>query len=225
MIDSNKKAVIKKRVIRTMTALEKNNIKAFYVENKEDVNALIKSLLNDGDIISFGGSETLKDCDVFSLIKNGSYKVLDRSKDGLTQEDIQKIYRDTFSADVYFSGANAITENGYIYNVDGNGNRVAAITFGPKSVILVAGYNKIVPNLKAAERRIKDVAAPANCLRLNCETPCAKTGRCISLCKDISEMADGCDSERRICASYSVLGRQRVKDRIKVILVGEELGY
>ena len=121
--------------------------------------------------------------------------------------------------------SNAVTESGVLYNVDGNGNRVAALTFGPKSVIVVMGYNKIVKDLDEAVRRVKTVSAPANAVRLNCETYCRHTGVCVSLSKEHPEMADGCRNSDRVCATYVVSGQQRVKDRIKVILVGEELGY
>lgn len=112
------------------------------------------------------------------------------------------------------SSANAITENGELYNVDGNSNRVAALVYGPDSVIVVAGYNKIVPDIDAAVQRVKKVAAPINAVRLHCETPCAKVGECMN-----------CHSEGRICCNYVVSAQQRHKNRIKVVLVGEELGF
>ena len=115
---------------------------------------------------------------------------------------------------VYFASANAVTEAGEVLNVDGNANRVAAITFGPASVILVVGSNKIVKDLAAADARVKAVAAPANAKRLSCKTPCAVTGQC-----------ENCQSPGRICCTYVLHRYQRVPGRIKVILVGQELGY
>ena len=135
------------------------------------------------------------------------------------------MYRKTFSADAYFASSNAITENGELYNVDGNSNRVAAILYGPASVILVCGYNKIVKNIDEAIDRVKRVAAPGNTIRLNIDAPCSKLGKCISADKEDAELCSGCKSDRRICCNYVVCAQQRHKDRIKVIIIGEEYGY
>jgi len=224
-MDKNTDLIIEKRISRVIEALEKNNMQAFYAEDRCKAVDLVKSLIKKDDTISFGGSESLRQCGILDLLKNGEYKLLDRSAPGITPEQVEKIYRDTFSADVYLCSSNAITENGELYNVDGNGNRVAAITFGPKSVIIVAGYNKIVSDLDAAAERVKKIAAPANCLRLSKETYCSKCGECVSLKSGKSEMTDGCDSPDRICRTYVVCGKQKDKGRIKVIIVGEPLGY
>ena len=162
-MDKNTKKVNEMKIYRTISALEKNNMQAFYAENSSQALEIVKSLIEKGATVSFVGSESLKQCGVINLLKSGEYNVLDRSAPDLTPEQIEKIYRDTFSADVYLCSSNAITENGELYNVDGFGNRVAAITFGPKSVIMVAGYNKIVSDLDAAADRVKLIAAPANC--------------------------------------------------------------
>ncbi|MBQ8869679.1 MAG: lactate utilization protein [Oscillospiraceae bacterium] len=224
-MDQNTKTIIEKRIERTMKALENNNMQAFYAENKCKAVELVKGLIEKGSTVSFGGSVSLSESGVIELIKNGDYNLLDRSAPGLTPEQIQKIYRDTFSADVYLCSSNAITENGELYNVDGFGNRVAAITFGPESVIIVAGYNKIVADIDEAADRVKRIAAPANCLRLSKDTYCAACGSCVSLKDGKAEMTEGCNSEDRICRSYVVTSKQKIKNRIKVILVGEELGY
>lgn len=162
---------------------------------------------------------SLKECGVMELLSSGRYNFLDRSKcDG---DEIQKLYRDSFSADSYLCSSNAVTEDGLLYNVDGNSNRVAAICFGPKQVIMVVGYNKIVRNIDDAIHRVKSTAAPANTVRLSCDTYCAKTGVCMGI---DGKLADGCDGAR-ICCNYVISAKQRIKDRIKVILVGEELGF
>ena len=129
------------------------------------------------------------------------------------------------TADVFLSSSNAVTENGELYNVDGRGNRIAAFCFGPKNVIVIVGANKIVPDIDAAAERVKKIAAPKNTVRLSCKTPCAKTGECISLKNENPELCDGCLTDERICSSYLISGRQRVKDRIKVIICKESLGY
>jgi len=169
---------------------------------------------------------TLKEAGVRALMESGRYNFLNREAPGLTPEDIQDIYRKTFSADTFLTSANAITENGELFNVDGNSNRVAAILFGPRSVIVVAGYNKIVSDLDEAILRLKKVAAPANGVRLATGTPCEKTGECIACTQGkANEMTAGCFSEGRMCCNYVVSAMQRHKERTKVIIVGEELGY
>ena len=208
---------------RTMEALRKNNMQAYYVEKKDNVAELVKTLISKGDTVTHGGSVTLGECNIPALLSNGDYNYLDRNAEGLTREVILAIYEKTFSADVFFTSANAITENGLLYNVDGNSNRVAAILYGPKSVIVIAGYNKIVPDINAAMVRLKTVAAPQNTKRLQCKTPCAVTGKCMAA--DNPMLAEGCKSPERICCNYVVTAQQRHKDRIKVIIVGESLGY
>ncbi len=210
---------------RTITALKGNNIDACFCATREEVCAKVKELLPEGCTVTHGGSVTLAQCGITELLKNGGYKYLDRSREGITREEVQEIYRKAFSCDVYLTSANAVTENGMLFNVDGNSNRVAAIMFGPKNVIVVAGYNKVVKDLDEAFDRLRTVAAPLNTKRLNCATYCANTGRCVSLNDPSSKPGDGCKSDSRICCSYTVSSFQRVKDRIKVILVGEELGY
>lgn len=219
-MDSNRREIQQKQIARTMEHLEKNNMQAFYAPDCEQAVERVRSLLHKGAVVTHGGSITLEECGVLELLNSGDYHYLDRNAPGLTPEQIQEIYIKAFSADAYLCSANAITENGELYNVDGNSNRVAALLYGPKSVIVVAGCNKLVRDLEEAVQRVKRVAAPANALRLHCDTYCAKQGFC---CKDA--LGDGCRSEQRICANYVVSAQQRVKNRIKVILVGEALGY
>jgi len=224
-MDSNLKTIIEKRIEKTMKNLEKNNMQAYYVESKADVADKVRELMSEGQTVAVGGSMTLFECGIIDLLRCGSYRFLDRYQDGLSREDIEKIYRESFFADTYISSTNAITENGELYNVDGNSNRVAAICYGPKSVIIVAGYNKIVKDIDEAIDRVKRTAAPANTVRLGCQTYCRAKGECMSLAQGETGMAAGCGSPQRICCSYVVSGYQRVKGRIKVIIVGEELGY
>jgi len=224
-MDANLKKIIEKRVARTIENLQKNNMMAIYAETREEAVKKVSELLNEGDTVAVGGSVSLAESGVIDLLRSGKYKFLDRHQKGLTNEDIEKIYRDSFFADAYITSSNAITENGELYNVDGNSNRVAAICYGPKSVIIVAGYNKIVKDLDEAIDRVKTTAAPANCTRLFCETYCREKGECMSLINDNADMTSGCNSPARICCNYVVSAYQRHKNRIKVIIVGEELGY
>ena len=187
---------------------------AYFVPTKEDALKKINALVYEGDTVACGGAMTLFETGVIDYLRGGRFHFLDRYQDGISRDEIEKIFRDSFFADDYFVSTNAVTEEGELYNVDGNGNRVAAMIYGPKNVIVIAGYNKIVKDREAAIERVRSIAAPANAARLNCATPCAKTGVCMD-----------CKGDARICCSYVFLGKQRVKGRIKVILVGETLGY
>ena len=213
-----------KRITKTITSLRNNNMAAYYVESKDEVVPLLKTLMNDGETVTHGGSETLKECGVSELLNSGAYNYLDRSK-AQTPEEVEEIYRKAYFADTYLASANAVTEGGLLFNVDGNSNRVSAILYGPKQVVFICGCNKIVRDLDEAVLRLKTVAAPKNTKRLNCATYCAKEGECLAMGRDASYMCDGCRSPQRICCNYVVSAVQRHKDRLKVIIVGEELGY
>lgn len=203
--------VVEKRIQRTIEALKKNAMDAFYVKTAAEVAPLAASLMPEGSTVACGGSATLAQTGVMELLASGRYHFL--SRDGLSGKALQKVFRDAFSADWYCMSSNAITEQGELYNVDGNANRIAALAYGPQNVLIVAGYNKIVPDLAAADARVRAMAAPANAARLACKTPCAVTGKC-----------EDCHSPARICCSTLICAQQRVPGRIKVILVGEELG-
>ncbi len=208
---------------KTAEALRKNNMQAFVAQNCRQAVNLVKDLMAEGETISCGGSVSLAQSGVMDLMKSGAYNFLDRSKCE-TREETEEIYRKAFCCDTYLTSANAVTMNGELYNVDGNSNRVAAIAYGPKSVIFIVGCNKIVKDLDEAVARVKHTAAPKNTVRLELDTPCAKTGECIS-CKSGGDAGSGCKNEKRICCSYLVSGFQRHKDRYKVILVAQPLGY
>lgn len=199
---------------KTMENLAANKMKPYYAENSGEAREIVRGLVKDDKLITSGGSMTLKESGIVEMLQNefGS-AYLERSPE-LTREQTEEVMRKAFVSDTFLASSNAITENGELYNVDGNGNRVSAMIFGPRQVIIVAGVNKIVSDLEAAKKRVEKVAAPKNTVRLNCETPCAKTGECAH-----------CRSDRRICCSFVTLAQQRVPDRIKVIIVNEELGY
>ena len=213
-----------KIIERTMDNLRGNNMAAYYVETKEEVIPLVQSLIGEGETLTHGGSETLKECGLIGLFNSGSYNYLDRSK-ASSPEEVEEIYRKAYVADTFFASANAVTEGGLLFNVDGNSNRVSAILYGPKQVIFICGINKIVKDLDEAVARLKSVASPMNTKRLNCNTYCAREGECLAMGQDASYMCDGCKSPDRICCNYVISARQRHKDRMKVIIVGEKLGY
>lgn len=210
---------------KTMQALQANNMNAYYAQTCTEAVEIARGLIKDGDVISHGGSATLKEAGFTELFKSGKYIYLDRSAPGLTPEQVMDIYRKTFGANAYFSSANAVTEKGEIYNVDGNSNRVAALLFGPEKVILVVGVNKLVKDISEAALRVKTAAAPKNCVRLELDTYCGKTGKCITADDEDGDFCAGCSSDTRICCNYTVMSKQRVKGRVNVIIVNEKLGF
>lgn len=213
-MDKNVLWVNEQRILRTIKALEKNNMNGYMVASNVDLISKIEELISPKSKVSCGGSMTLFETGVIDHLKSGRYEFLDRYKEGLTQDEIKEIFRQSFLSDAYVTSTNAITENGEIYNVDGNGNRVAAMLYGPDKVIIVAGVNKIVPNVEEAIIRTKEYASPINVKRLNKETPCTKIGRCVE-----------CNSDNRICNEYTLIKRQIDKNRIHVIFLNDNLGY
>ena len=213
-MDTHQNAIIQLKLKNTAEALEKNNFTAYIAEDKAQAVEILKTLINEGDTIGLGGSATLNELGVVELCRDPKYKLLDRYAKGLSPPETSEILRQSLLSDVFITSTNAVTENGELYNVDGRANRVAAMLFGPLSVVVIAGYNKIVKDIDAADNRVRQIAAPMNCVRLSRETPCTKLGHC----------AD-CRSEGRICADRVIMSRQMTKGRVKVILVKEELGY
>ncbi len=213
-VDKNAMFVVDERVKRTIENLQKNNMNGYYVQTEEEALKKLEELISEGDTVSVGGSMTLFETGIMNLLRNGKYNLLDRHKEGLTPVDMKEIFRRSFFADAYITSSNAITEKGELYNVDGTGNRVAAMLYGPDKVIIIVGRNKLVKDLDQAILRVKETAAPANSVRLNRDTPCTKVGYCMD-----------CKQEGRICNEYTVIKRQGNKDRIHVIIVNKELGY
>lgn len=213
-MDQNTKFVIDARVKRTVDNLEKNNMMAYYVETEGEALKKIGELIPEGSTIGIGGSMTLFEIGAIDFIRKGNYEVFDRYEEGLTPADMKDVFRKSFSADAYLTSSNAITEDGELYNVDGNGNRVAAMLYGPDKVIVIVGINKLVKDLEQAILRVEETAAPANNKRLNKTNPCTKVGYCMD-----------CNNAGRICNEYTLIKRQGVKGRIHVIIVNKELGY
>ena len=213
-MDNNLQKIIDLRVEKTIKALEKNCMKGYYVKSESELISLIDNLIADDKLITAGGSMTLTETGVTAHL-NEKYKGIFADRANCqNQEEIEEVFRKAFISDTFFASTNAITENGELYNIDGNGNRVSAMIFGPKQVILVVGTNKIVADLSEAKTRLAKIACPANTARLNCDTPCKTIGEC-----------QNCHSPARICCSYVTLAQQRKKDRIKVIFINGNYGY
>ncbi len=186
----------------------------YLVQDKDELLELLRRLIADGTTVGCGDSVTLEQTGVFEDLRKRDVSFLDKYDPSLTRGGKREIYLKNFSADTFITGANAITMDGKIFNIDGNGSRVAPMLYGPEQVIVVAGTNKITEDVEAAVKRTRQIAAPLDAKRLNKSTPCAALGRCID-----------CGHRERICNDFVLITGQFIKDRIKVILVNEELGY
>ena len=193
--------------------LKRRHIEGFYCATAEEAVKKVSELIADGSSVTWGGTMTVRDLGIPQYLKDrGTLEVLDRDL-AETPKDKQDIYLKAFSADVYLSSANAISEDGVIVNIDGNGNRVAAITWGPKKVIFVIGLNKVAQNVEAALARARSTASPINAARFDINTPCHTDGVC-----------HNCNSPECIC-NYVHFLRNSPQGRHVVVLVGETLGY
>ncbi len=193
--------------------LAKRNMEGFYCDTKKDAVEKALEIMEEGSVIAWGGSESVKECGLMDAIHNGKYELIDRSA-AKTPQEHREIFAKTVMSDYYLMSTNAITISGELVNIDGNGNRVAALIHGPEHIIIVAGMNKVTADVESAYKRVKTYACPPNAVRLNKNIPCAKTG----ICGDC--LADQC-----FCNQIVVTRRSGHAGRIKVILVGEELGY
>lgn len=199
-------------LIHTRDALLRRNFDAYAVESADEARALILSWIGKTESVTWGGSATIAEIGLISALKDGGYLVYDR--DEVSPKERADFAKEHFFSDWFLMSANAITEEGELLNLDGNGNRVASLIFGPKNVVVVAGINKITPDIETAYARVRQVAAPRNAQRFDINTPCKKTGKC----------AD-CLSPDTICASLVRTRFSRQKGRIKVILIDEEYGF
>jgi hypothetical protein len=201
-----------KQVERTISALKKNNFDALFVPDSKTALEEMMKRIPDGATVSVGGSVTLAQIGVLEALGKRKINFIWPQKAKNDEERLEMI-RKSFSSDLFLSGTNAVTEDGKLYNVDASGNRVGAMVIGPRKVIVVTGMNKIVKDIEAAEKRVREWVAPQNAKRLNKKTPCVETGIC----------AD-CSSPDRICNTYVMLAKRPGRIEMLVMLVGEHLG-
>ena len=195
-------------------ALENRNMEAVFVETKEEALKAALDIIEEGSSVSWGGVQSAFQIGLIDALKNGNYKILDR-EGAETVEEKQRIEKEVFTdCDYFLVSANGMSENGVIVNVDGNSNRVAALAYGPKHVVMIVGMNKVVHTEEDAYNRAKYIAAPINAQRFGLDTPCAKLGKCMD-----------CQHEQCICCQILTTRYSRHKGRIKVILVNEDLGF
>jgi len=192
---------IDKQIEKTINALEKRNMKGIFVKDEQELLEVLKSLIQENSIVGVGDSVTLLETGVLDFLRKGNYVFLDKYREGITSEEKKQIYIQNFTADTFLCSTNALTEDGELYNIDGNGSRVAPMI-------------KLVRNVEEAERRVRNYAAPLDAKRLNKDTPCTKLGHCVN-----------CKSTNRICNDFVTITGQFVKNRIKVIIVAKTLGY
>ncbi|WP_411676672.1 lactate utilization protein [Caproicibacter sp.] len=204
-----------KKIESAVKALNANRFDARFVANREELLKLLGEMVPENAVVANGGSVTLEETGVLDFIRSDKFQYLDRYRTGMTAEEKREIFLRSLNSDWYFTSANAITMDGQLFNIDGNSNRIAAIAYGPRNVVVIAGANKLVQDLAEAESRVKNWSVAANCFRLNVHTTgCSLTGKCTD-----------CKSPERMCCNTLISSFQREPGRVKVFLLPETLGY
>ncbi len=193
--------------------LKKRQMEGYYCPDCQTAVKKVLELIPEGSSIGWGGAMSLEESGLMKALKEGNYRLIDRAL-AKSPKESKEIFAQIFGADFFLMSTNAITLDGVLVNMDGRANRVSFLCYGPEHVIILAGVNKIAPDLDSAIKRVRNVASPANAVRLQRKTPCAITGKC----------AD-CQAPDCICSQLVITRRSQVKGRIQVVLVGEELGY
>ncbi|MDR3542920.1 MAG: lactate utilization protein [Desulfosporosinus sp.] len=199
---------------KAVEAFKKNEFDAVYFSTAEEAAAFIMNHVKPEITVGFGGSMTIKSMGIQDKVKAVGGKVLDHGTPGITREEMIAIAREEMLSDLYLCSSNAITMDGMLVNIDGLGNRVGAMSFGPKKVIIVASVNKLCKNETAAFERLEGIAAPMNNKRLDTPNPCTKNGVCVN-----------CQAPTRICRVYSVMKKKPVATDITVVIIGESSGF
>ncbi len=206
-------AIKKADVDKILKALKERHINAQYVENAEQAREKVSAMVSNNSTVGIGGSVTVQELDLENLLLNKDCIVFWHWH-GTNQEEQDAIRRKAMNADVYICSSNALTHDGRLVNIDGTGNRVGAMVFGPRRVIIIVGVNKLTENLDTAMERIKTKACPPNARRLKKKTPCAETDQC-----------HDCSSPQRMCNVTSIIEGKPGSIDMNVLIVGEELGY
>ena len=193
--------------------LKRRNMEGYYCETSEEAVELVRGMIPAGDSITWGGTVTFGETGVKAALEQGDWRMIDRAT-ATTPEEKRKMWRNRTSADWFFMSANALTLDGELVNIDGNSDRLSLLLHGPEHVVVLVGMNKLVADVDAGFKRIRTVTCPLNAARLHTNTPCEVAGVC-------SE----CHSERCMCCQMVVTRHSRHEGRIKVVLIGESLGY
>ncbi len=195
---------------KVIKGLESRNMAGYYAKDKDEALRTALGLIKKGSTVTMGGAMSAHEIGLVEALKKGDYNFVDRDQ----MEDKKAAALAAYSADVFLTSTNAMTEDGMLVNIDGNANRVSAIAHGPEKVIVIAGMNKVCDDLDGAMKRARSVAAPTNAQRFGIDTPCSKTGSCMD-----------CKSPDTICCQFLITRYSRHKDRIHVILVNDMLGF
>lgn len=213
-MDSIKQWWVEEKVKRVVEKLESHDFKAIFVSDKEEAVREILKYADPKKTVGVGGSITIRELGIVEILQAQGNVLYNHWKPGLSKEEVVQIRKAQMACDLFLSSINALTLNGELVNIDGIGNRVNSMVFGPGKVILVAGFNKIVEDIPEAIKRIKNVSAPLNARRLNIDVPCAKVGKCVD-----------CNSPNRICRAVVIHERRPTLTDMLIIIVGEELGF
>lgn len=195
---------------KVIKGLESRNMCGYYAATKEEAKELALKLIPEGGSVTMGGAMSAHEIGLVDAVKKGNYRFIDRND----YEDPREAYLQAYDVDAFLSSTNAITEDGILVNIDGTANRVSAIAYGPKKVIMIVSMNKVCDDVDGAVKRARNVAAPINAQRFVKTTPCSKTGSCMN-----------CKSPETICCQFLITRYSRFPERIHVILVNDVLGF
>jgi hypothetical protein len=195
---------------------KKRGIDGIYCDSSADAVREICRMIPPGSLVGLGGSETILESGLVDALRKMDIRLLDRYREGVSKEEVSAMRHQGLASDVFVMSSNAVTADGKLVNMDGTGNRVAALIFGPGKVIVMAGMNKVAVDVDAAIARVRNTAAPANSLRVGVDTPCSHAG----FCQD-----PFCQPPHRICCQLVVTEASMTPGRVTVVLVGESLGY
>ena len=195
---------------KVIKGLESRNMSGYYAASREEALQLALTLIPEGSSVTMGGGMSVHEIGLVKALKDGNWNFIDRDEIA----DKRAAMLMAYDADVFLASSNAITEDGVLVNIDGNANRVSAIAFGPKKVVMIVGMNKVCKDVDGAMKRARNVAAPCNAQRFGISTPCAKTGSCMD-----------CKSPETICCQFLITRYSRHTGRIHVILVNDSLGF
>lgn len=198
---------------KVLKGLESRNMCGYYAETKEDALQKALELIPEGSTISWGGSASISEIGLRDAVLNGNYTVYNRDV-CTTAEEKREIEMKAFGCDYFLCSSNAMTEDGILVNIDGHSNRVAAIAYGPRHIVMIVGMNKIAKDIDSAISRARNIAAPTNAQRFPVDTPCKINGSCVD-----------CKSRDTICCEFLITRYSRHVNRIHVILVNEDLGF
>lgn len=213
-MNQHKKTFYENQANSIINKLKARKMQGFYCDNMEEAKEKVLELIGKPcKSVGYGGTMTIDDTNLKEMIVSAGHELINREELGKTPEGQKECNAKLVNADTFLMSTNAITLNGELINIDGRGNRVSFLIYGPEQVIIIAGMNKVVTDVEDGIRRVRNMATPPNTVRLNCNTPCAITGQCGDCLNDT------------ICCQIVTTRASRTPDRIKVILVGEELGY